>query len=615
MTTIITKNGSGAPAAGQLSQGELAVDLTNKELYTKDSGGNVIKVGGTGGGETGTFTDLTATSSFTSPGIDDNATSTAITIDASGDFKVGSGSKTYTVGSGAYELDIAGGLNLSSGRDNGASMTFEVSNTEKMRIDAGGNVGIGTDNTNNRKLSVTGTGDLMELRSTNSGSSGAQLDLIHDSPSPADGDSVGMLNFANDNVQLANVTGKVASVGSKLGELHFGTRNSGTYNSSAMVLASNGNVGIGVTAPASKMHVRDSLRVTTSSTGDTASDGVLMSVGASGEAYLYNYEAQPWHFGTSGTTRMTIDSSGNVGIGTSDPGAGVRLAVEGGELITRGSATGDAGVKLAGVGTSYAEIDAFANKVGWFMPLVLQRQGGNVGIGTDSPISLGAGTQGITIKGSAGGFTNYQYNAANTGYLVAASDALSINTFTGKNLVLGTEAVERMRLDSSGNLLVGKTTDPTVGTGHYIKPNGETYHTITTGLNTLHVYSTSASAFRFYVGNDGTVHATNTSISAISDASLKENIRDLDKGLDTINSLQPRRFDWKNGDGNDIMGFIAQEVEEVMPELIDEAQYNKDETKKSLRTGDMIPSMVKAIQELSTQVSELKAEVAALKGA
>ena len=79
MTTIITKNGSGAPTAGQLSQGELAVDLTNKELYTKDSGGSVIKVGAQGG-STGTFTDLTATSSFTSPGIDDNANATAITI-------------------------------------------------------------------------------------------------------------------------------------------------------------------------------------------------------------------------------------------------------------------------------------------------------------------------------------------------------------------------------------------------------------------------------------------------------------------------------------------------------------------------------------------------------
>ncbi len=45
MTTIITKNGSGAPAAEDLTAGELAVDLTNKRLYTKDSGGTVLEVG------------------------------------------------------------------------------------------------------------------------------------------------------------------------------------------------------------------------------------------------------------------------------------------------------------------------------------------------------------------------------------------------------------------------------------------------------------------------------------------------------------------------------------------------------------------------------------------
>ena len=63
------------------------------------------------------------------------------------------------------------------------------------------------------------------------------------------------------------------------------------------------------------------------------------------------------------------------------------------------------------------------------------------------------------------------------------------------------------------------------------------------------------------------------------------------------------------------MGFIAQEVEEVLPELVHEYQYNEDETKKGLKMGDMIPSMVKAIQELSAELNSVKAELAALKGA
>jgi len=69
---------------------------------------------------------------------------TGTTQVAMGQINAASGSKIYTVGSGTYELDIAGALTLSSGRDNGASMLFEVSNSEKMRIDASGNLLVGT---------------------------------------------------------------------------------------------------------------------------------------------------------------------------------------------------------------------------------------------------------------------------------------------------------------------------------------------------------------------------------------------------------------------------------------------------------------------------------------
>ena len=81
-TTIKLKNGSGAPTAGDLVQGEPAFDLTNKRLYTEDSGGTVIEIGtnpstinidaGTIDGTTiggttaaaGTFTNATATTAF-----------------------------------------------------------------------------------------------------------------------------------------------------------------------------------------------------------------------------------------------------------------------------------------------------------------------------------------------------------------------------------------------------------------------------------------------------------------------------------------------------------------------------------------------------------------------
>ena len=89
MTTIKLKNGSGAPLAGDLVQGEPALDLTNKRLYTEDSGGTVIEVG--------TNPTSLTTGTFTSTGIDDNAASTAITIDSSQNVGIGTSSPSNTV--------------------------------------------------------------------------------------------------------------------------------------------------------------------------------------------------------------------------------------------------------------------------------------------------------------------------------------------------------------------------------------------------------------------------------------------------------------------------------------------------------------------------------------
>ena len=119
---------------------------------------------------------------------------------------------------------------------------------------------------------------------------------------------------------------------------------------------------------------------------------------------------------------------------------------------------------------------------------------------------------------------------------------------------------------------------------------------------------------QFYITNAGSIFTRgSTSISAISDRSLKTNIVDIPYGLETINALTPRQFDWAEGQGSGRtgeLGFIAQEVAEVLPQITDEFG---DSGLLGLRHADLIPVLVKAIHELKTIVDAQAAEIAELK--
>jgi hypothetical protein len=120
----------------------------------------------------------------------------------------------------------------------------------------------------------------------------------------------------------------------------------------------------------------------------------------------------------------------------------------------------------------------------------------------------------------------------------------------------------------------------------------------------------------FRVAAGGQISSTSTTITAISDQRLKENVRDLPAGLEKINALKPRLFDWKEGKGRDVKddrGFIAQEFETVFPDMVGEWVDGED-TYKALR-ADLIPVLVRAIQELSAQNTALTDRIAALEAA
>jgi len=180
-----------------------------------------------------------------------------------------------------------------------------------------------------------------------------------------------------------------------------------------------------------------------------------------------------------------------------------------------------------------------------------------------------------------------------------------------------------MTIASDGTILFAKNTADINTVGYRFDSNGESFfsHAASTSSGaTLYVYSTGAAAYRFYVGLGGTVNATNTAISAISDVRLKENIRDIDAGLNKILELKPRTFDWKDGKGantKNAHGFIAQEIEQVFPDLVDEWRDpapEGEEPYKSVRQ-DLIPVLVKAIQELKSENDSLKSRIEALEAA
>jgi hypothetical protein len=252
---------------------------------------------------------------------------------------------------------------------------------------------------------------------------------------------------------------------------------------------------------------------------------------------------------------------------------------------------------------------------------------GNVGIGTSSPsgasgltlaINGGAGQTRLALKNTSSGDTS------GDGFQIALlSDGVNV---VYQNRESGYQAwenggTERARIDSSGNLLVGTTSTALATSGFSVQPTGNgaggpfaacSSATSSASALTWAVYSNSLSQYQFYVDFSGRVLARSTSITGLSDQREKENIRPLEIGLAEVMALQPRRFDWKNGSVSNVAGFVAQEVQAVLPDLIDDYKVNDEETRMGLRMGDMIPVLVKAIQEQQALIESLTARVVAL---
>jgi len=336
-------------------------------------------------------------------------------------------------------------------------------------------------------------------------------------------------------------------------------------------------------------------------------------------------------FSEGGVESMRIDSSGNVGIGTSSPSYPLQINRSG--VSSYLANTDGTGTLLSGVnGSGLGVYGTFSNTAVAFFSNSTERMridsSGNVGIGTSSPSSklhvAGTGFVSDTfqVSGTAtavnsngiglefrGGSTPsvIAYSRVGSAYLPMTNSA-SLHTWD-------TSGTERMRIESSyGALLIGLTT---ASTTLYQEIKYTTSYTGTRYINTSSSFSTAIDfvASSVQVGRI-TTSGTATTYSTSSDYRLKENIAPMTGALAKVAQLKPCTYTWK-ANGSNGEGFIAHELQEICPDAVvgEKDAVNKDGSIKpqGIDTSFLVATLTAAIQELNAKVEAQAAEIALLK--
>jgi len=425
-----------------------------------------------------------------------------------------------------------------------------------------------------------------------------------------------------------------------------------TNGTTALTIDTSANVGIGTTSPSAKLHVESSsvadLTEILKSTDAVNGRSVIYMASAKNSAGTQSnvsMEAQSvsganadlvFRTGgsnvTAGSERMRIDSSGNVGIGTSSPTSKFDVLGSGTTYSYLRNSTTTA---LTAVDSSTAYFGSGTNS-----PVVFQvnngekmriNSSGYVGIGTTSPetkvqVEGTADTVGATLRITSTGVCSAGMAVNATGLFFAA-DTGGFVWKTGAQNLPTTTGTERMRMDSSGNLLMstarssarGIVDIPTVGGSSSVCLGISRGGDAGTMVN---FYSTNSSTT--VIGSIGNSSNTNTTYNTSSDYRLKENIVPMVGALDAVSALKPVTWKWKSN-GVDGQGFIAHELAEVVPDCVtgekDAVDADGNPVYQGVDTSYLVATLTKAIQELKAindqqaeTINALTARVVALEG-
>ena len=252
----------------------------------------------------------------------------------------------------------------------------------------------------------------------------------------------------------------------------------------------------------------------------------------------------------------------------------------------------------------------------------------NVGIGTASPSTkldvVGVINASGNVSTSSGNFLL----GTNDTYLGFVSNNIKFNN-TSDRITLTTGASERMRIDSSGTLLIGTTnTDPTFNRVNglnllaqgriYSRANGswDIGRDVTSGIHmTFYTDNGSARVGAGNISSNGSTTAYNTS----SDYRLKENVITISNALETITQLKPVKWTWKDGFGGtktEGQGFIAHELQAIVPDCVngekDAVDAEGNPVYQGVDTSFLVATLTAAIQEQQTIINDLKARIETL---
>lgn len=400
-----------------------------------------------------------------------------------------------------------------------------------------------------------------------------------------------------------------------------------------------GYVGIGTGSPDQQLHVYKSsgtsyIRVSDGTSGLTS--GLRVGMNGSGGAYILNDETNSLNLGAGGSTDMTISSAGNVGIGTTTPSYPLDIAGSSNPPIVRvlGGLTTNAYLGVPnGINTfdGITGLDLIGDEIGV------------LGVSNGSSSSDNFGVMGWSngwggrFESSSGGYVNLggsDENLESFSGTTSAGNGVTHSEFTGT-------------VSSDIYAYYGKSTPAAYyGIGGYFSGGYRGSYGIATVSGTGFRYgaygmagygtSTNYGVYGNISGSAGTNYAVYASgnlaytgsLISISDAKFKSNVEEIPNAIATLQKINGKSYLYNTesypamnlSDGVHY-GFIAQELEQVLPNLVSENVHpgspdSKEEDAveyKGINYIEMIPILVEAIKEQQEIIEELKNEINQLK--